>query len=371
MMEKSFSSEAVLTSPEHVRPEQYPVLITQIIHSLHMHAFVIILVACYAIARTVTCQIYDLPHEVLLYTRGQLIINACCLIAFFCGHAIYIMIFVRPEHLTQYILTDLRENYVTPRRIMTGLPIMLLLPVFISTFTFFKSMIPVMNPFSWDPLFADLDAALHGGFQPWQLLQPVLGTPIVTSAINFFYNLWFFVMYGIMFWQAFSLRNLRLRMQFFLTFIGTWILLGNVAATLLSSVGPCYFGRITGLTDPFLPLMDYLRMAHETFPVWSLHIQEMLWEMYVNGSFGFGKGISAMPSLHVAIVFIFVLLGWRINRIFGIGFSIFAAVILIGSVHLGWHYAIDGYFAIVPTYLIWKAVGWLLKRNSARLEIPD
>jgi hypothetical protein len=198
-------------------------------------------------------------------------------------------------------------------------------------------------------------------------LQPFLGSPRVTSIINFFYNLWFFVMYGVLLWQAFSLRDLRGRMQFFLTFIGCWSLLGNLAATLLSSVGPCYYGRATGLVDPFQPLMAYLWAANESFPVWSLNIQEMLWETYENGRIGFGSGISAMPSVHVSMAFLFALVGWRTGRILGIGFTVFAVLIVIGSVHLGWHYAIDDYAAIVGTWLIWRAVGWLLDRYGALL----
>jgi hypothetical protein len=39
-------------------------------------------------------------------------------------------------------------------------------------------------------------------------------------------------------------------------------------------------------------------------------------------------------------------------------------MILVGSVHLGWHYAIDGYAAIIGTWAIWWIVGRLLERPS-------
>jgi membrane-associated phospholipid phosphatase len=67
-----------------------------------------------------------------------------------------------------------------------------------------------------------------------------------------------------------------------------------------------------------------------------------------------------MPSLHVAIAFSYVLLGAAIDRRLALAGGVFTALILIGSVHLGWHYAIDGYFSILMTWLIWRAVGWLL-----------
>jgi hypothetical protein len=345
---------------------------SKLLITVRAHGLFIALVICYAAAGFIAAWVYDTAEIMSLsgpFNKNLGLVTGCFLLAFFCGHAIYVMIFVRPEHLIRYILADLRKNYVNAERVLIALPILAFMPVFISVFTSFKTMIPFINPYSWDTVFVEWDAVLHGGVQPWQLLQPFLGSPSVTSIINFFYNLWFFVMYGVLLWQAFSLRDLRGRMQFFLTFIGCWSLLGNLAATLFSSVGPCYYGRATGLIDPFQPLMAYLWAANESFPVWSLNVQEMLWETHENGGIGFGSGISAMPSVHVSMAFLFAVVGWRNGRVLGIGFTVFAVLIVIGSVHLGWHYAIDDYAAIVGTWLIWRAVGWLLDRHGALLSL--
>ncbi|MBW2174140.1 MAG: phosphatase PAP2 family protein [Deltaproteobacteria bacterium] len=371
-MKKSFSTESGATATIQsttVWAGSFS-LGTKLLITVRAHALFIALVICYTAAGFIAAWVYD-TAEIMslsgLFNKTLGLVTGCFLLAFFCGHAIYVIIFVRPEHLTRYILTDLRKNYVNAERVLIALPILAFMPVFISVFTSFKTMIPFINPYSWDVVFVEWDAVLHGGVQPWQLLQPLLGSPRVTSIINFFYNLWFFVMYGVLLWQAFSLRDLRGRMQFFLTFIACWSLLGNLAATLFSSVGPCYYGRVTGLIDPFQPLMAYLWAANESFPVWSLNIQEMLWETHENGGIGFGSGISAMPSIHVSMAFLFAVVGWRNGRVLGIGFTVFAVLIVIGSVHLGWHYAIDDYAAIVGTWLIWRAVGWLLDRHGALL----
>jgi len=161
-------------------------------------------------------------------------------------------------------------------------------------------------------------------------------------------------------------------MQYLLTFVLLWALIGNIAATLLSSAGPVYFGRITGLPDPYAPLMSYLHQASAISPVPALGVQDMLWKLYVSHGIAVGAGISAMPSLHVAIAVSFVLLARSIDRRLAIAFTVFALLIFLGSVHLGWHYAIDGYVSVAGAWLIWRGVGWFLARPAvARLLWGD
>ena len=67
-----------------------------------------------------------------------------------------------------------------------------------------------------------------------------------------------------------------------------------------------------------------------------------------------------MPSLHVATSVSFALLCWRVHRGLGTLLWLYAGVFFIGSIHLAWHYAVDGYFAVALTCLIWYLVGrWL------------
>ncbi len=332
-----------------------------------------ILVYCALVA--LVCGRYGraLSISLSIYTGSFALLASTFCIGFIILHPIKVMALQRPENLITTILGELKSVYLIPERLVSAGLVIVIIPVFISAFTSFKSNIPVIHPFSWDPTFVAWDRWLHGGVDPWRLLQPVLGYPLVTAVVNFFYHIWYFLFYGILFWQAFSLSDPALRMRFLVSFLLVWAVLGSLFAVILSSAGPVYFGRVTGLEDPFRELMAYLSVASTQSPVWALDIQEKLWQTYQQDGIGFGSGISAMPSVHVGLSVLLALFGWRVRRALGIALALFAVMIQIGSVHLGWHYAIDGYLAAVLTWIVWRATGWFLDRfgDSPSTQSPS
>jgi hypothetical protein len=332
--------------------------------SLRMHALFIALIAAYVAAALVLPPLLGVTARFSpgLYSDVLLKVNAAFFAGLLFAYVTYVLVRVRPPRLTHYLWSEITGRHATVERICMALPVFLLFPLFASTFTYFKAAIPLFHPFAWDVQLAAWDQALHGGHAAWEWLQPVFGHPYATALVNVFYHLWFFVTYGVLVWQALALGRPRLRMQYLLTTLLLWALVGNLAATLLSSAGPVYFGRVTGLADPFAPLMGYLHQANEVVPVMALQVQDMLWQAYAGSATDIGAGISAMPSLHVATAFSYVLLGFAVRRWLGLLLAGFAAFIMIGSVHLGWHYAIDGYAGILCTLVIWFGVGWLLDR---------
>jgi membrane-associated phospholipid phosphatase len=111
--------------------------------------------------------------------------------------------------------------------------------------------------------------------------------------------------------------------------------------------------------------MTSLHEADSTYSVWALKTQDLLWQKYATREVIFAGGISAMPSMHVAMATLFALVCWRTRRWLGIVMATYAVIIQIGSVHLAWHYAIDGYAGSLGMLLIWWAVGRALEFRKA------
>lgn len=291
-----------------------------------------------------------------LMADGYVIILASFAVGLGIGHALWAMFWVRPEgSLIRFIARDYRERFLNADTATRFLIASAPLPLFMSVFSSLKRMIPYANPYGWDADFAEWDRALHFGTHPWEWLHPLLGEPVITSAVNAAYHAWFFALFFCFIWQCLSRRDPLLRMRFLLSFLLCWMVLGSVLATAFASGGPVYYGRLTGLDDPYAPLFAYLYDAAQHVPIWALDVQERLWATYVDRGTELGHGISAMPSLHVAVAVLMACLGWSLARWAGWALAAFAVVIQIGSVHLGWHYAIDGYVSTVCVLLIWAA----------------
>src|SRR5690606_5872882 len=87
------------------------------------------------------------------------------------------------------------------------------------------------------------------------------------------------------------------------SYLATWLIVGFVLATALSSMGPCFLEPLTG-NPHFAEQMQYLYRANESYPVLVLQVQEALLKAYVTAGPGHGAGITAMPSMHVALAFL-------------------------------------------------------------------
>jgi PAP2 superfamily protein len=256
-----------------------------------------------------------------------------------------------------------RTDLFTVPRLARLVITLALVPTFLGVFTRFKTVMQKVHPFAWDVRLSHLDRALFFGHDPWAVLQPILGHPLITRAIDFAYvPVLLVVLISSVVWQGWT-ADQRLREQFLLTFVLAWITLGTVLATVLSSAGPCYYGYVVGSPDPYRPLLDYLKSVDRVTPLTAVMSHRVLWFGYLSQeSISFG-GISAMPSIHIAMPVLIALTGWRNSRWLGALLTAFALLIFLGSIHLAWHYAVDGYVSAIGLGLIWLLCGRIVNRR--------
>lgn len=254
------------------------------------------------------------------------------------------------------------------RQLVTGLAILFLLMIFQGAFTSIKTAMPAwQGGFPHDVAQADLDRWLHLGVDPWRYLYAVTDSAWMLRLVEWNYSQgWFLLCFGMLFWIAVSPRASGVRSRYVVTYLATWIVVGNLLALVFLSAGPAYYGLVTGDTGRFA---DQMALLHRSEGVMhsAVQFQAYLWYLHEHGVTGIGSGISAFPSMHVAFVtlnalFLAELFGKRV----GMAAGAYVVVILVSSVYLAWHYAIDGYAAIAVTLLIYLAVRRLFRIGATR-----
>jgi hypothetical protein len=264
----------------------------------------------------------------------------------------------RPDSPLAHLKARYTADWLT-RPVKAGLPLLGVAIVLLPYFSKMKSAIPLFNDYTWDQTFIAWDRAIFFGYDAWEVLQPILGFPVVTAFLALLYQLWFLLLYpGVMFF-AFAKIDRTVQRQFFLSYMLSWTLIGGLMATLLASVGPCFVAPLLGY-DTFDAQMAYLNAANEHVPIMVLPVQELLLEWYSKAEDGLGSGITAMPSMHVAIAFLYWIAVCRISPKWGAAFGVFFAVIWISSVHLAYHYAVDGLVSVIAVAAIWTLSKWII-----------
>ena len=268
-------------------------------------------------------------------------------------------------------LRYVRGSLLTPAHLLTAQKYIFgcaVLTVFMAAFLYNKTAIPDILPFRWDPVFAEWDRMLFLGHDPWTLLHPFLGHPLATVVIDYLYAAWVPLVFAVWIWvQATPVVDTGLRRQYWLATILSWTLIGLVAATALSSAGPCFAADLfPAMSISYAPLNDYLAQVHRDYLLASSLTKDFLWQVYLTGSDEPG-GISAMPSMHNAQAVLFACLGYRVNSRLGHLFAAYAVVIFLGSIHLAWHYAVDGIVAMALALIVWRLAGWLGRERHTEL----
>lgn len=330
----------------------------------------VLLIGAYVLASMLILPLFDrrIPYTLRETLPTPLILLALYLVATFLVAIVVDVFAARRPPFSLDTWRGLIRRRLGTRRIVGAVIVVLTLPVLMNAMAGFRLALTDIKPFAYDELFMVWDRVLHLGRHPWEWLHPLVGHPAVTRFIDMGYlNGWILMMWGCNLWQAVHGKE-PLRLQYFLSFTACWILLGSLAAVLLSSAGPVYYGRVTGLADPYLPLIDYLNSVDAATPLVAVEHHEQLWLRYRTWG-----GITAMPSMHIAITTIVALVLIRHRAWLTVVAVPLWLFMMIASIHLGWHYAIDGYASAIGAGVIWYLSGriarWWLGRRPGSL--PD
>lgn len=229
-----------------------------------------------------------------------------------------------------------------------ALAIMAVLVISASAFTTLKHEYSFIVPFHADEVLADMDAAIHFT-DPWRITRAIFPESLDSILFALYSQLWFVEIAGVLVNAAF-ISDKDSRDRYFVSFALSVILLSSLVRIAGSSAGPVFYDRMMG-GDRFADLIAALK-ASPAGPK-TLGLTDYLYSAYTSQHTVLGTGISAMPSLHVALAFLNALFLASRHRIAGRIAWAYAGIILFGSVYFGWHYALDGYISILSVLMIW------------------
>ncbi|RLQ86963.1 phosphatase PAP2 family protein [Notoacmeibacter ruber] len=256
---------------------------------------------------------------------------------------------------TRHVLAALSGFFYDPARFGRALRTVAIFTLFAIGFGELKGL-AALGGFQWDEPLMHAERWLHFGFLPHEWLSPFYDWPRAVQLVNYIYNLWYFVMIGMVLLLALRHGSPSKRFRYLCSFMATWLIGGVVMALIFSSAGPCFYGRL-GFGAEYAPLMAELGAIDKVHELYALSTQDMLWESFAAGKNA--AAISAFPSLHVATATLVALFAWTSGKMLRIAGLLFLGAIMLGSVLLGWHYALDGYAGIALALIAWTVTGRL------------
>jgi hypothetical protein len=235
------------------------------------------------------------------------------------------------------------------------------LAVTLPTFQLYKSAVVGRDGFHLDALFTRMDQWLFNGHDPWKLTHAMFPGDSLTWVIDRINHPLFLPMIALFILFAITRERPELRRTYMATYLVSWLVIGMGLAQALASAGPVFDGILWGDGTTFAPLLDRLdAQAQGAGGLYAVAARDYLMSASLTGEAGIGTGISAMPSMHVALAMMWTMVGWAISRGLGAALTLYTLIIWIGSVHLGWHYAVDGLLAAVMVAAIWYLCGRVL-----------
>ena len=274
-------------------------------------------------------------------------------------------------------VTDIVRTFVRTRiRPGWGLPFLtpLLTAILVGTaYNVFKQRMLPSTGYGYDGVLAGIDRSVFGT-DPWRLTHALLPSAEATRIIDLAYHPFFFPMtMGIAICTFLPLDS-RHRLRHTLSFAMLIIVPTSLVAALVPAVGPC-FEAFYHQNLQFAELTNTLAAQQASlvangYPGFeSLAAQAKLQSLLGAPSIADGGGIAALPSMHNALSTLFLCFVMGFSRHWLWLAVPYSALILFGSVHLGWHYAIDGVVGIALAFLMWRIAGPIADAGLAQHPI--
>jgi membrane-associated phospholipid phosphatase len=184
---------------------------------------------------------------------------------------------------------------------------------------------------------------------------------------------WFYVAawgIGLMFVMALVPLNSspKFTARFFTAMMSTWLLGGFVLAYMFSAAGPVFAHLVTA--DPSVQFTSLRLLLLSTLtphgPIWETQLY-LPTELHSHIA-AKGGGISAMPSMHLATVAIYVIGAWRTRWL--VPAILMWVTIFVSSGYFGYHYWIDGIAGAAIAALCWVSAGRLSSMVASSGVVP-
>jgi hypothetical protein len=276
-----------------------------------------------------------------------------------CAYAVYCL--VRPAARTDLVS---RAFWLLIACVLTAL----IFPFF----AMFKELVLPMRGFLWDRTFAHMGRTIFG-HSPWTFTHHLFGSVLGTRVLDLAYRSLLPLMFGLPLVSAVLVTDARLRFRILFTWTVSWIVIGTLAGWYFASAGPCYYNNFIAHDPDYAELLRRLadigrQAAAEGHPIASLQYQSGLLLTYRTHDFAPGGGISAMPSMHVAMTTLVAIVAFGVNRWLGAFFTVIAFAVWLATIHFGWHYFVDGPVGASMMAALWMLAKPLVNLAYARVE---
>ena len=250
------------------------------------------------------------------------------------------------------------------RKLYYSMAAFFMMYVMLTLFSTMKSVIHYVQPYNIDAWLVKIEQIVHLGFLPTTLIDHTIHWGGFYQFLDVFYVLWFLGIYLYVTLIILGDSFAHLRERYLFCFAGVWFVIGNIVACLMASVGPIYVEDYfkTNPSDAMAAVRasaDIFEVESEKTKLMAVFFKNLIMEFASNRTVVDPNGISAMPSVHVAIAALMMFHAKHVNRALFVASILFFACIFAGSVLLAWHYAIDGYVAVLLTYGLWKLSAFL------------